>query len=94
MDAVFQIRSTPSNSRRYPEQKDCFWIAPDRCGGLLSVGHRRCIAALIPGFHSRYFSFDPLRHNTGKLLTPRLRSINGCETYRGQRADTIAPSSN
>src|SRR5438477_3835788 len=40
MNAVLQIRSAPSTSQRYPEQKNCCWIAPRRRGDLLSLGHR------------------------------------------------------
>ena len=43
MNAVLQIRSAPSTSQRYPEQKNCCWIAPRRRGDLLSLGHRRHI---------------------------------------------------
>jgi hypothetical protein len=40
MNAILQIRSAPATSQRYPQQKDCCWIAPLRCGDLLSLGHR------------------------------------------------------
>ena len=43
MNAVLQIRSAPSTSQRYPEQKNCCWIAPRRRGDLLSLGQRRHI---------------------------------------------------
>jgi hypothetical protein len=43
MNAILQIRSAPTISRRYAEQKDCYRIALGYRRDLLSRGHRRRI---------------------------------------------------